>query len=183
MNCNEFEQRMNQRLDNRTSLEGDDELCRHASDCEHCRAQLDAWKLVSSIMPANETTPPVEVSRSDYSRGLLAVVGLAAAILWMVSTAPYQADPIKPSVKKIAVIDNIARMKSEPAALAQTPSQLAQNPGQIDPALWWRSVQNQDWVGQTMPTVRSVQEGVAPIGRSLMRAVTILTIGGREQTS
>ena len=31
--------------------------------------------------------------------------------------------------------------------------------------------------------VRSVQESVAPIGRSLMRAVTILTTGSRNQTS
>jgi hypothetical protein len=44
-------------------------------------------------------------------------------------------------------------------------------------------VQRRDWVGNTMPTVRTVQEGVAPLGRTLMRAVTILTLGAREQTS
>lgn len=65
----------------------------------------------------------------------------------------------------------------------QAATVLAQATGEVDPTLWWRRVQDRDWVGQTMPTVRSLREGVAPLGRSLMRAVTILTIGGRDQTS
>jgi hypothetical protein len=60
---------------------------------------------------------------------------------------------------------------------------LAQVTGELDPAGWWRSVQDRDWVSQTMPAVQSVKQGVAPIGRSLMRAVTILTTGGYDQTS
>jgi hypothetical protein len=58
---------------------------------------------------------------------------------------------------------------------------------------WWKGIQGsewvdrdwiqQNWVNRTMPTVRSMQEGVAPLGRTLMRAVTILTLGGRDQTS
>lgn len=60
---------------------------------------------------------------------------------------------------------------------------LAQVTGELDPAGWWRSVQDRDWVGQTMPAVQSVKQGVAPIGRSLLRAVTILTTSGHDQTS
>jgi len=60
---------------------------------------------------------------------------------------------------------------------------LAQATGELDPVLWWRSVQDRDWVEETMPTVRSVRQGVAPLGRTLVRAVTILTIGGEGRTS
>jgi hypothetical protein len=60
---------------------------------------------------------------------------------------------------------------------------LAANQLNVDPVGWWRDVQDRDWVSQTMPTVRSMQEGVAPLGRTLMRAMTILTTGGRDQTS
>ena len=173
MDCNEFVQRMHQRLDNRWSLEADDELRRHAQRCEHCRSQLDAWHRVSSVMPPEQRVERSDPSGNDYSHSLLAVVGLAAAILWMVSVIPYVENPINPRVNS----DAIRSMDHDPTVLAQTAT------GQLDPAHWWRSVQNRDWVGQTMPAVRSVQEGVAPIGRSLRRAVTIITIGGREQTS
>ncbi|MDC0288799.1 hypothetical protein OAL01_05050 [Rubripirellula sp.] len=60
---------------------------------------------------------------------------------------------------------------------------LAQATGELDPVVWWRSVQDRDWVEETMPTVRSVRQGVAPLGRTLVRAVTILTIGGEGRTS
>jgi hypothetical protein len=59
---------------------------------------------------------------------------------------------------------------------------LARVASETDPTDWWNSVQDRDWLGQTMPTVNSVREGVAPIGRSLLRAVTILA-GGSERTS
>tara|TARA_R110002049_G_scaffold2750_8_gene22159 strand:- start:78294 stop:78959 length:666 start_codon:yes stop_codon:yes gene_type:complete len=53
----------------------------------------------------------------------------------------------------------------------------------VDAAQWWQDVQQRDWVAQTMPTVRSVREGVAPLGRSILQAVSILTIGSGERTS
>lgn len=165
MDCKEFAQRMHERLDNRHALEADDELCRHAQGCEACRSQLDAWQLVSSVMPSQPVVAPAKRGGNEYSRSLLAVVTVAAAILWMVSVVPYVEEPIE------------QRVEEAPTALAQVSAD------QLDPADWWQSVQERDWVGQTMPTVRSVQEGVAPLGRSLMRAVTILTVGGREQTS
>ncbi|MDA8745723.1 hypothetical protein N9N28_13905 [Rubripirellula amarantea] len=39
------------------------------------------------------------------------------------------------------------------------------------------------WIDQTMPAVESVREGVAPIGRSLRRAVKILAGGRGDRTS
>ena len=52
-----------------------------------------------------------------------------------------------------------------------------------DPAAWFQDVQQRDWLGQTMPTVESFRDGVAPIGRSLLRAVTILTTSGHGRPS
>jgi hypothetical protein len=168
MKCDEFGRRMHQRLDDRWSLERDDELCRHARDCESCRSQFQAWCQVASIMPANSRPAPIDTPRKAHVRSVAAVAGLAAAILCMVTMGPHSQDALPPRVGSASV-------EHDPAVLVQT--------GELDPALWWQSVQNRDWVGQTMPAVQSVRDGVAPIGRSLMRAVTILTTGGGEQTS
>ncbi|EMI18124.1 hypothetical protein RMSM_04939 [Rhodopirellula maiorica SM1] len=52
-----------------------------------------------------------------------------------------------------------------------------------NPVAWFHDVQQRDWLGQTIPTVESFRDGVAPIGRSLLRAVTILTTSGKDQPS
>jgi hypothetical protein len=119
-------------------------------------------------MPANRRPAPIDTPRKAHVRSVAAVAGLAAAILCMVTMGPHSQDALPPRVDSASV-------EHDPAVLVQT--------GELDPALWWQSVQNRDWVGQTMPAVQSVRDGVAPIGRSLMRAVTILTTGGGEQTS
>lgn len=169
MNCNEFTLRMHQRLDDRRSLEGDNQLRRHAHGCESCRAQLKAWRQIDSIMPAAMRDTTRSAIRKNYLRTVPALASLAAAILFAMILVPHGENSIAPTV--------------DSATTENDETVLAQAAGQMDPALWWRHVQDRDWVEQTMPTVRSVREGVAPIGRSLMRAVTILTIGGREQTS
>ena len=53
----------------------------------------------------------------------------------------------------------------------------------LDALEWWASVRERDWMAETMPAVRSVQQGVAPLGRSLLQAVTVLTVGDPGQTS
>ena len=187
MNCDEFSQVMHQRLDHRESIDDDGDLSRHARRCESCRAQLEAWRQIASIMPrsapvvSSTTTSlpsgrlPVADDGSTPRRVVLAAAGLAAAVLLIVVLV--RDDSIAPddsqSVSSVAVDEGIRPGEAV----------LAQSTGQLDPALWWQDVQQRDWVGRTMPTVKLVREGVAPIGRSLMRAVTILTIGGRDQTS
>ena len=169
MNCDEFLQRLHQRLDHRKSIDDDHELCQHASRCESCGAQLAAWRQIASVIPRTAPAPtPGTGGRSRIGKAVSVIAGLAAAILLVVIFAPrgWQSDP------------PVAAKSDSPTETA-----LASSGSQLDPTIWWQSVQDRDWVGQTMPTVKSVQEGVAPIGRSLMRAVTILTIGGRDQTS
>ena len=97
------------------------------------------------------------------------VVGLAAGFLIAFTGFPTPDEAAQPTM---------VETPTSPSS-----SLLAQTVPELDPAGWWRSVQDRDWVGQTMPTVQSVKEGVAPLGRTLMRAVTILTIGGQDQTS
>lgn len=181
MNCDDFSQRMHERLDRRRTLDSDDELWAHGRQCESCRAQMDAWRQIASIMPSAVELPTHDAPKGDvltsgvrrnHSLGktLSALAGLAAALLIAVFVS-WDDSHTNPTVV------------ADAAAVDQGETVLAQASDEIDPALWWRSVQDRDWVGQTMPMVKSVQEGVAPIGRSLMRAVTMLTIGGREQTS
>jgi len=169
MNCDEFAQRMHQRLDDRLSLASDGELRRHACQCPSCRAELHAWRRIASVMPVSSGDVRPTLIGNRYVRTVSAIAGLAAAILFA-----------------LVVVGNVEDSRTtaiDSAAVDDHETALAQQTSELDPALWWRDVQDRDWVRQTMPAVRSVQQSVAPIGRSLMRAVTILTVGGREQTS
>jgi hypothetical protein len=176
MNCENFAQRMYERLDQRMPPESDHQLARHASDCTNCRSQLEMWGKIAPLMTP-DTPVPGAVAEADLSadlKGLRAILplmtaGLAAAIL----IAVVGISPTKPSPQPTIV---------DAPTSSSTPI-LAQATGELDPVVWWRSVQDRDWVGETMPTVRSVKEGVAPLGRMLVRAVTILTIGGEGRTS
>ncbi len=51
---------------------------------------------------------------------------------------------------------------------------------------WWHEVNQRSWIDSTMPsvmpTVESVRQGVAPLGRSLVQAVGLLTRFGGGQT-
>ena len=206
MNCDDFAQRMHERLDRRWTLDDDDQLSMHARQCESCRAQMDAWRQIASIMPSAVEVPvndlradeeyadeeyadeeyadeeyadeeyadeeyASDVRRAHWRKTIPVLAGLAAVMLFAMIAAR---DRSETNQTLVAQATDPGPRKTELAPAKDD---------DMDPALWWRSVQDRDWVGQTMPMVKSVQEGVAPIGRSLMRAVTMLTIGGRDQTS
>ncbi len=180
MLCEDFRQRMNQCLDNRLALESDSELMQHVDCCESCRAHVAAWDRIASVMSHRDQTSDelagaggIERVGLRRRRGIVSSAGLAAAVLLAI-VSMWDRSP-----------SNSEPSDTLPAAeAARSDFLLAQAGGDdVDPSLWWRSVQDRDWVGQTMPAVRSVQQGVAPLGRSLRQALTILTIGGRDQTS
>jgi len=181
MNCDEFGQRLHQCLDDRVPIDSDIELRRHAKRCESCRAQMHAWCQIATIIPGRATDLCAAdlrpSSASKRSIGLVpALAGLAAAMLIAVTSFWHASDLGTAIVDSDAADVDSAGMDDHEVVLAQVT-------GELDPAGWWRSVQDRDWVSQTMPAVQSVKQGVAPIGRSLMRAVTILTTGGYDQTS
>ena len=174
MNCDEFAQLMHERLDHRQPIGADEGLRRHARQCDSCRAQMDAWQQLAKIMPAPTGEPAAVAQHTAASNPPYHLIALAAAVLIVIVPFTLRSDPV-PTIA-VDTADSVI-------VPAPQESDLAHIGGDADPAYWWRSVQNRDWVGQTMPTVRSVQEGVAPIGRSLMRAVTILTTGAQDRTS
>lgn len=172
MNCDDFGQRMHQQLDHRLPLESDDSLWHHAENCDSCRAQMEAWQRIAPLVGREVAAAPALESGARGTKMLIAatvVVGLAAGFLIAFTGFPTPDEAAQPTM---------VETPTSPSS-----SLLAQTVPELDPAGWWRSVQDRDWVGQTMPTVQSVKEGVAPLGRTLMRAVTILTIGGQDQTS
>ncbi len=177
MNCDDFHERLQRRLDDRVRPESDRELVRHTMQCECCRGQLDTWRRVSSLMPAvgDVRSLPAVSQRKRSMRAPLSGLAVAASLAFVLSTVLRDREVNSPtssssggSISKSDRVDHHA-------------GRLAAVNNDLDPTAWWEQVHHQDWVGQTMPTVRSMQQGVAPLGRTLMRAVTILTIGGRDQ--
>ncbi|TWU57485.1 hypothetical protein [Rubripirellula reticaptiva] len=172
--CAQFEQRMHERLDQRRPLSADAVLTSHADHCARCQQTLDAWRSIDLALPsprpaANSASVlrPQSLSTSQTSSLSLAWIALAAMVLaTMTGLAFYSNQPVAPTAQ---------------AYVPAVPNELLEH---ADPVAWWNEARDRDWISQTMPTVRSVREGVAPLGRSLIRAVTILTTGtGDGQTS
>lgn len=165
MNCQDFASRMQRRLDDRLPLESDRQLRRHAQHCQICRAEFDAWQQIASVMPLSAAISKNRFRPLAWS-GLAAGALLAVAMSW--SSLP--GNSWRPN-----------RVGFGEAVVQSDDFSRADVGGTVDPALWWRDVQQRNWVSQTMPAVRRVREGVAPLGRSLLQAVTILTVGGRDR--
>lgn len=157
MNCDEFDDRLQQALDDRASPRSDPDLSRHADRCAACRHQLQAWERIAAVIPVH---PRVSRRRSRLVATLAAGILIAVVVRGFTSTEP---------------ANGTGDLEIE------TPTDLAA--AQVDPSGWWRQVQDRDWVAQTMPAVRSVREGVAPLGRSLLQAVTLLTTGSGDRTT
>lgn len=208
MNCQEFEQQLQARLDERQNPASDPELAWHAEICGGCQESLDTWMKVASLMPPcpAQTQPPArepalrepalrepdlrdpalrELALRERARGglsgqskvrFLVSGGLAAAVLlfFLVPEVPERSLPV-PSVASATQAD------TETSTVL--PNAFTYSVVDDDLVAWWERVDGQEWVNQTMPTFRSMREGVAPLGRTLVRAVTILTIGSRDQTS
>lgn len=163
MKCSDFEQRFHQLLDDRLSPEDDLELLSHAEQCAECDRDLVIWSKIDSVFADQPAAVSMTVSSSFRDRVFwraASVVGaVAAAILFVVLLNPF--------------------MPKQPKTFAQSRPTAVQSPV-VDPIQWWESVQGQDWLAGTMPAVRSMQNGVAPLGRSFKHAVTILTRTGAK---
>ena len=171
MRCEEFIEHLHERLDQRLPLGSDRDLELHAAKCDDCWSEMCVWLEIAPLLKSGQIEcAQVEVASSSKGHRALPPIMtsvLAAAIL----VAVVGISPTKSNSKPIL---------SDAAVSSGT---VAQVTGELDPVVWWRSVQDRDWVEETMPTVRSVRQGVAPLGRTLVRAVTILTIGGERRTS
>lgn len=173
MNCAHFQQRMHLRLDRRLNLGNDSELVRHANRCANCGKQLETWQSIESVIgPAvvgTAVSPAASRTAGVAGRSPYPALAVAALLLFACGFA---------GAKLIEVADQVAVSESTNASSGPTDIQVS-----LDAIEWWATVRDRDWLAQTMPAVRSVQQGVAPLGRSLIQAVTILTVGDPGQTS
>ena len=171
MRCEEFIEQLHERLDQRLPLGSDRDLNRHAAQCDDCWSEMRVWLQITPLLKS-EQNEHAQVEAASSSKGHRALPPiLTAAFAVAILIAVVRISPTKSYSKPIL---------SDVSASSGT---VAQMTGELDPVVWCRSVQDRDWVEETMPTVRSVRQGVAPLGRTLVRAVTILTIGGERRTS
>ena len=176
MNCDEFDQRMQQLIDDRTALADDEQLTAHANGCPDCGQRMYWWGQIDSVVPTAVQSPDrgfagdrsigADVSsarrKNLFAWSMFAAVAAGLLVAFVLGSSRHEAH--RTPVAK------------------QLPMSVDQHID-VDPARWWRDVQDRDWISQTMPAVQSVRDGVAPLGRSIKHAVAILTTGGGEQTS
>ncbi len=191
--CEQFERALHDRLDRQQSVDDCEELFSHATRCARCQMILSTWchidaslsqpASVGGATPSSRATFTPHATWSDSasdSRGSSTRGGwmaIAAILVASLTGMTLYSDPFGVSQTGETVAQFRANQSSSPPLI----DGLVSN---VDAVAWWQEMQDRDWVAQTMPTVRSVREGVAPLGRSLRRAVTILTTGaGSEQTS
>ena len=167
MNCDHFQQRLQIGLDRRLNLAADPELVRHAETCGGCRKKLDAWQSIAVVIEGADRFAAAE-REPIGRRSLYPALATAALLLITVGFA---------GSKFMTVADQVTLSESTNV------SSTGDVQSNLDALEWWASVRDRDWLAQTMPAVRSVQQGVAPLGRSLLQAVTVLTVGDPGQTS
>lgn len=227
MNCQQFDQQLNDLLDRRDCPADNSQLRSHAETCAQCRCKMAVWSVMETGhseasgnvtphalpengSPENGSPEPSlsEPSLNDPSLSELSLnepslnepslvgggrmIALAGAQKWAIAIAAvvliwfrWGPAPTTPP-NRVAVASANRSAPNQSASMERPseplPSSLAMTV-EASAANWWQDVQTRDWVGQTMPAVKSMRDGVAPLGRSLMRAVTILAIGGSERTS
>ncbi|TWT83940.1 hypothetical protein CA13_54140 [Planctomycetes bacterium CA13] len=197
MNCDDFVQRLHERIDERLSLEEDIPLQHHAAHCDVCGGQLFAWQQISRVLPTCEPVPKKSAARF-VTRLAVSVAMIAASVFFafVVMTSDPNSESSSPSLAMLSGSKPL--LASSPMTIAapdatafvskETTEQLTEQltespPSRIAASEWVDVVRKRDWVRQSMPTVQSFGRGVAPLGRSLLRAVTILTTSGNGQPS
>lgn len=175
MKCEDFTQWLQQRLDDRAELTMPPEISDHVVRCDSCRGQLSAWNQISSILPVERPEIRANVhSRTVRSNSIVWVSAAAAVILLALFIG-----------RQRHVEDALVAQAIPNSELSTSDTQVNKDVRAIsvDPVSLWQEIQSRDWVAQSMPTVESVRDSFAPMGRSLVQAMTILATGGRDQPS
>ena len=167
MNCDHFQQRMQRRLDRRLNLSADPELARHAKSCGPCQDKMNTWQSIAFVIEGVDRFGAADCE-SVARRSMYPSLVVAALLLIAVGFA---------GSKLLTATDQVVLTESTNA------SSTGDVHTSLDALEWWASVRDRDWLAQAMPAVRSVQQGVAPLGRSLLQAVTVLTVGDPGQAS
>lgn len=173
MNCEHFQQRMQSRLDDRSALDDDPQMIEHSLECVDCYAQLNVWRSIELAIgsPVVDQTS-IQPSTNRNRAGIMAAVA-ASALIALSFVGRDRSEVVAPLVLAPLVSANTTQPRTEEIDLVTT----------LQAIQWWETVRKTDWIGRTIPAVRSVQDGVAPLGLSLIQAVTILTMGDPSKTS
>lgn len=195
MNCQQFEDRFHDVLDHRQLPAADSSLQNHAAECKRCEQQLDAWCALESTFESSLERPLRQpeyqlfgaeiVAPSNARFGARIIVAVAAALLVVIGLWTLNQRPgTENTIGSVALSSEVADSAGSPL-IDHRPAEniVATDLSADDAVVWWQSVQDRDWVDETMPAVRRIREGVAPIGRSLLKAVTILTGAGASSHS
>ncbi|TWU01083.1 anti-sigma factor [Stieleria varia] len=198
MTCSCFEQRLQSLLDQRVDPQSDTHLLAHAQFCPSCSNALMTWSRVQSLYTKPDVTtecdtPVISPRRRSESRVVATLTAVAAAIALLIiavrpSTTPQQTAAVVTSRPQSSETNTVPPPTAATSTIVSSiDSQHGPSTPDADQALlarqWIESMQGRDWMAETMPAVQSVGQGVAPLGRSLMQAVTILTQSTRNQTS
>jgi hypothetical protein len=170
MNCEHLQNRMQHRLDDRLALDDDLEMIEHANGCESCLAHLQAWRSIEMVIDATSAARPEHQSQT-LGPVFYRIAAIAASALIAFSLITWNRS------------ETAGQFASTNQATDSAESESIDVASTLDALKWWQTVSQGEWLAQTMPTVRSVQEGVAPLGRSLMQLVTILTVGPSDSIS
>lgn len=173
--CQEFSDRLQRCADERRAPRDDAGLISHTRACPPCREDLDAWMRLEAVL--HDGTSP-RFAAGPRRRRATPAWSVAAAVMVMVTAGIfYRLGDSGATDGNATAWNKVENPAIEQIVVAPALADRLEI-ADLDPALWWHDVRNRDWVGQTMPAIESVQQGVAPLGRTLMRAVTILTTGG-----
>lgn len=166
MNCQHFQDRMQIRLDDRLALEDDHELVEHANGCDTCSAHLRAWQTIESVVGL--TVVGIEKNSRSIASMFPKIAAVAASALVGFSLVAWNHS------------ESNTPIASVPKVSVSVPAEAIDVETTLELARWLESVRASDWFAQTMPTMRNVQQGVAPLGKSLRQVVSILTAGGLD---
>ena len=198
MNCEDFSDWLQGQLDQRCEVVLPEEMRSHVAHCDSCSGQVDAWNRIASVMPGDSPTITLDHPGTNwFVRGSSFALAIAACLIAVLGLGPYLNSS---SFTKLAVLqpnpqtrsaaslpsDLVVASRIEAGEINNTPnsvtSQLSQSsPEEEDLAIdFWQELQTRDWLSESMPVVQSVRDGVAPLGRSILSAVTILTSGSEQ---
>ena len=204
MSCDQFQKRFDRLLDQRQDVRQDKSLLRHSKDCSMCRQRLEIWNQIDEFAWSDPASAdPIAGSRHQVSplgwghakpatrrQRVLPALATAAAILLFASLNPWRQNTPQP----VAIIHppndaSTAETLPKPqaseksneigieAAVSNSPGSMASTDQPMwRTTRWWAAMSDDQWVSQTIPAVTSVRQGVAPIGRSMKRALSILML-------
>ncbi|MDM4016240.1 hypothetical protein U8335_06345 [Roseiconus lacunae] len=189
MNCDQFEERLNQLLDQRSDVTADVPLQEHAGRCDHCQASYRLWSTFAETSCKNtdhELELAASVSQQSTPRSRLATYGLAAAVLiaaglqfatLLTGNGQPVASVAPADGTKVRLTDPASEITPGGADASIDPEMVEQvtlSPVWVGGESWWTFVEDGVFVESTKPAFESVRVGVEPLSRSMKRAFAIL---------